>query len=73
MALAERRLAEGVISELDVRQFEAEVAAPAARVAQFTRDRARKEHLLSLLIGQVPGPIARGPAAQRSGAGRDGA
>jgi len=60
MALAERRLAEGVISELDVRQFEAEVAAPAARVAQFTRDRARKEHLLSLLIGQVPGPIARG-------------
>lgn len=60
MALAERRLAEGVISELDVRQFEAEVAAPAARVAQFTRDRARKEHLLSLLVGRVPGPIARG-------------
>jgi multidrug efflux system outer membrane protein len=60
MALAERRLAEGVISELDVRQFEAEVAAPAARVAQFTRDRARKEHQLSLLVGRVPGPIARG-------------
>jgi multidrug efflux system outer membrane protein len=60
LSLAERRLAEGVISELDVRQFEAEVAGPAARVAEFTRTRARKEHQLSRLVGRTPGPIARG-------------
>lgn len=60
LELARRRLAEGVISELDVLLFEAEVAAPAARVAEFTRSIARTEHQLSLLIGRVPGSIARG-------------
>lgn len=60
LRLAERRLSEGLISELDVRQFEAEVAAPAARVAEFTRDLVQKEHQLSLLVGRAPGPIARG-------------
>src|SRR6185436_8595353 len=60
LALARRRFAEGVISELDVRQFEAEAALPAARVADFARQRSEKEHQLSLLLGQSPGPIARG-------------
>lgn len=60
LRLAERRLAEGVISELDVRQFEAEVAAPAARVAEFTRDIARKEHELARLIGRPSAVIPRG-------------
>ena len=60
LALARRRFTEGVISELDVRQFEAEVAAPAARVADFARQRSEKEHQLGLLLGQAPGPIARG-------------
>lgn len=60
LALARRRFAEGVISELDVRQFEAEVAAPAVRVADFARQRAEKEHQLNLLLGQAPGPVARG-------------
>ncbi|HET9133002.1 MAG TPA: TolC family protein [Gemmatimonadales bacterium] len=60
LALAQRRLAEGVISELDVRQFEAEVASPASRVAEFTRLIAEREHQLSQLLGRVPGPIARG-------------
>lgn len=60
LELARRRLAEGVISELDVLLFEAEVAAPAARVAEFTRGIARTEHQLSLLVGRVPGSIARG-------------
>jgi len=60
LALARRRFAEGVISELDVRQFEAEAAAPAARVADFARQRSEREHQLSLLLGQAPGPIVRG-------------
>ncbi len=60
LALARRRFAEGLISELDVRQFEATVADPAARVAEFSRQRAQKENQLSLLLGTDPGPIARG-------------
>lgn len=64
LALARRRFSEGVISELDVRQFEAEVAAPAARVADFARQRAEKEHQLNLLLGEQPGPIARGQSLE---------
>lgn len=60
LRLAERRVAEGLISELDVRQFEAQVAAPAARVAEFRLAIARTEHRLSELLGRAPGPIARG-------------
>lgn len=60
LQLAERRLDEGVISELDVRLFEAQVAQPAARVAEFTLAIARQEHLLSQLVGRAPGRIARG-------------
>ncbi len=60
LALTRRRFAEGVISELDVRQFESEAAAPAARVAEFARQRAEKEHELSVLLGRAPGPIGRG-------------
>lgn len=60
LALARRRFAEGVISELDVRQFESEAAAPAARVAEFARQREEKEHQLSLLLGRAPGPVGRG-------------
>lgn len=60
LALARRRFAEGVISELDVRQFEAEAAAPAVRVADFARQRSEREHQLNLLVGQLPGPITRG-------------
>lgn len=60
LALARRRFAEGVISELDVRQFEAEAAAPAARVAEFARQRAEKEHQLSVLLGRPSSPVARG-------------
>lgn len=58
--LSRQRFAQGVISELDVRQFEAEVAAPAANLADFARQRSEKEHQLNLLLGQEPGPIARG-------------
>lgn len=60
LALARQRFEGGVISELDVRQFEAEAAAPAARVAEFARARAQKEHQLAQLLGRSPGPIPRG-------------
>ena len=66
LALARQRFAQGVISELDVRQFEADVAAPAANLADFARRRAEKEHQLSLLLGQEPGPIARGNPLDRT-------
>ncbi len=64
--LSRQRFAQGVISELDVRQFEAEVAAPAANLADFARQRSEKEHQLSQLLGQEPGPIARGAPLDRT-------
>ena len=60
LALARRRFEQGVISDLDVSQFESAVAAPAARVAEFTLRRIEKENQLSVLIGSPPGSIARG-------------
>lgn len=60
LSLAEQRFAQGLISELDVRQFEAEVADPAGRVAEFTRRRVQKENQLRLLLGEDPGGIIRG-------------
>ncbi len=56
LALARRRLDQGLISELDVRQFEAEVASPAA----IQRAVAQGENELSVLVGRTPGVIARG-------------
>jgi outer membrane protein, multidrug efflux system len=58
--LARQRFAQGVISELDVRQFEADVAGAAASVAEFTRTASQKEHALSLLLGHAPGPLVGG-------------
>jgi len=58
--LARRRFASGVISELDVRQFEAEAAASATRLADFARLRSEKEHQLNQLLGEPPGPVSRG-------------
>ena len=60
LALARRRYDQGLISELDVLQFEAAVAEPAASAADYQRQRAIKEHQLSLLLGHPPGSIARG-------------
>src|SRR5436853_6221263 len=62
LALARQRLDQGLISELDVRQFEAEVASPAASVADFERQVAQQENALSVLVGHNPGAIARGRA-----------
>jgi multidrug efflux system outer membrane protein len=62
LALARRRLDQGLISELDVRQFEADVASPAASVADFERQVAQQENALSVLVGHNPGAIGRGRA-----------
>lgn len=64
--LAQRRFAEGVISELDVRQFEAEAALSATRLADFARQRSEKEHQLNVLLGEAPGPVARGAPLEQA-------
>ncbi|MFI5281037.1 MAG: efflux transporter outer membrane subunit [Gemmatimonadales bacterium] len=60
LKLARDRFRQGVISELDVRQFESEVATAARSAAGFTFFRAQAESQLSVLLGQAPGPIPRG-------------
>ena len=57
--LARQRYARGVISELDVRQFEAQVAAPAVTLAQVERQTAITEHNLGVLLGEAPARIDR--------------
>ena len=58
--IARQRYSQGLTSELDVRQFEAQVAAPAVTLAQTERARAQTEHQLDVLLGQAPSPIPRG-------------
>jgi multidrug efflux system outer membrane protein len=60
LELARQRFSQGVISELDVVQFEAQVAAPAVTLAQAERLRAQAEHNLNLLMGEAPSHVARG-------------
>jgi outer membrane protein, multidrug efflux system len=60
LALARQRFEQGLTSELDVRQFEAQVAVPAASLAQTERLRAQQEHQLNLLLGQTPTTVTRG-------------
>jgi multidrug efflux system outer membrane protein len=55
-----------VISELDVRQFESEVATAARSAAGFTLARSQAESQLNVLLGQVPGPIARGTSLEQT-------
>jgi multidrug efflux system outer membrane protein len=57
LALARSRFESGVISELDVHQFESEVAVPAASLAQARRLRSQREHELAALVGRMPFPI----------------
>ena len=54
LALARSRFESGVISELDVHQFESEVAVPAAALAQARRLRSQREHELAALVGRLP-------------------
>ncbi len=58
--IARQRYSQGLTSELDVRQFEAQVAAPAVTLAQTVRALAQTEHNLNVLLGQTSAPIPRG-------------
>ena len=60
LSLALRRYQQGLISELDVRQFESEVDNSAVSIADFQRQIAQQENALSVLVGHAPGAIARG-------------
>lgn len=60
LTLAQQRFAQGITSELDVRQFEAQLGAPLARLAQVERVRAQQEHALNVLLGESPMAIRRG-------------
>lgn len=60
LELARERYSHGLTSELDVRQFEAQVAAPAVTLAQTERAEAQAEHNLDVLLGQGPTRIPRG-------------
>jgi multidrug efflux system outer membrane protein len=60
LKLALRRYQQGLISELDVRQFESEVDNSAVAIADFQRQIAQQENALSVLVGHAPAPIARG-------------
>ena len=60
LSLALRRYQQGLISELDVRQFESEVDNSAVSIADFQRQIAQQENALSVLVGHSPAPIARG-------------
>ena len=64
--LAQQRYGQGIISELDVRQFEAQVAVPAVHLAQVQQARARAEHALNVLLGEGPAPIPRGNTLARA-------
>ena len=58
--VARQRYTQGLTSELDVKQFEAQVAAPAVTLARAERSRAEVEHNLTVLLGGGPLRIPRG-------------
>ena len=60
LEVARARFAQGLTSELDVRQFEAQVAAPAVTLAQTERALSTTEHNIDVLVGERPAPIVRG-------------
>jgi multidrug efflux system outer membrane protein len=66
LGLARQRFAQGLTSELDVRQFEAQVAVPAAALAATERLRAQQEHQLNLLLGEVPTAVTRGGSLEQA-------
>lgn len=60
VAISSAQLQEGMATQLDLDQFEAERARSAALVADLTRLIAQKEHELSVLTGRRPTSIMRG-------------
>jgi multidrug efflux system outer membrane protein len=60
LEIARERYTQGLTSELDVKQFEAQVAAPAVTLARAERARAQVEHNLTVLLGGGVLAIPRG-------------
>ena len=60
VALAKAQLQGGIISRIDLDQFEAERARAASRVAELQRNLVQKENEISVLLGNNPVPITRG-------------
>jgi len=58
-AISRAQLESGLISRLDLDQFEAERANAAALVAEFERLIVQKENELNVLLGKNPAPIVR--------------
>lgn len=54
------RFKEGYVSEVDLRQIEQQVAIAQAAIPAFKRQITYYENIISILIGQTPGPIERG-------------
>lgn len=59
VAISRAQLQAGIISRLDLDQFEAERANAAARIAELRRNVTQKENELSVLLGRTPAAIKR--------------
>jgi len=64
LGLQQKRLDEGVISEFDYRQLEADVAAARAQLPALEHERARQENALAVLLGRSPKSIYEGNIAR---------
>lgn len=64
LRLTEARRTQGAASGLDVRQSEQLLFTATGQIASLERDIAQAEHALSLLLGQFPGDVPRGPSLE---------
>lgn len=64
LRLTELRRDRGVVTTLDVRQAEQFLYTTTGQIAGLERDVAQTENALSLLLGQVPGDLARGQSLE---------
>jgi multidrug efflux system outer membrane protein len=60
LGIIQARYDKGTVALIDVNQAEIQLYEAEARLAALERDRAQAENLLSVLLGQPPGPIERG-------------
>lgn len=60
LTLARARFEGALTSELDVRQGEAALARAESELGRLQREARQRENQLNVLVGQIPGPIARG-------------
>ncbi len=60
LKLFNRQLEGGTASRLDAASAEAAMATSAARIPELERQVAIKENQISVLVGEVPGPVLRG-------------